>query len=198
MRKGLTAFLIVSLVLITSLAFANDTEHDLKVAAQRIDKAAVSPQGAEKVIASLSEKFKVPQSTIQDLRAQKLGFGEISILLALSEATGKPASQLLQQFKSGEGWGKIAMSEGVKLGPVISAVERANPDIGGAKSKGIGQEGASKGGEGMTSTEKHGEGAFSGVGLPGQSGGHGGGGSMGGSMGSGMGGGMGHGGGHGR
>jgi len=194
MRKGLTTSLLTSLVLITLLAFANDTEQDLKVAAQRIDKAAVSPQGAEKVIASLSEKFKVPQSTIQDFRAQKLGFGEISILLALSEATGKPTSQLLQKFKSGEGWGKIAMNEGVKLGPVISAVERANPNIGGTKSKGMGQEGASKGGEGMTSTEKHGEGAFSGVGLPGQSGGHGGGGSMG----SGMGGGMGHGGGHGR
>ncbi len=196
MEKGLATFLIASLMLITSLAFANNTEQDLKVAAQRIDKAAVSPQGAEKVIASLSEKFKVPQSTIQDLRAQKLGFGEISILLALSEATGKPASQLLQQFKSGEGWGKIAMNEGVKLGRVISAVERANPEIGGAKSKGMGQEGVNKGSEGMT--EKHGEGAFSGVGLPGQSGGHGGAGGTGGSMGGGMGGGTGHGGGHGR
>ncbi len=196
MRKELTTFLVASLFLFSSLACANDTEQDLKAAAQEIDKAAVTSQGAERVITSLSEKFKVPQSTIQNLRAQNLGFGEISILLALSEATKKPTSLLLQQFKSGEGWGKIAMNEGVKLGPVISAVERANPDLGGTKSKGMGQEGGSKGSEGIT--EKHGEGAFSGVGLPGQSGGHGGGGNTGGSMGGGMGGGMGHGGGRGR
>ncbi len=193
MRTGLTIFLIASLVLISSLAWAGDTEQDLRAAAQQIDRAAASPQGAQKVTASLSEEFKVPQSTIQDLRAHKLGFGEISILLALSQATGKPTSQLLGEFKSGEGWGKIAKNEGTKLGPIISAVERANPAVAEAKSKGMSQEG-----------EKHGEGAFSNVGLPGQSGGRGGGGSSaGGSMGGGVGGGVGgglggHGGGHGR
>ncbi len=62
--------------------------------------------------------------------------------------------QLLQKFKSGEGWGKIAKDEGVKLGQVISAVERANPAFSKGKSKGMGREETSKGGEGIRSMEK--------------------------------------------
>jgi len=181
MRVILTIFLIASLVLFSSVALAKDTEKDLKNAAQKIDKAAASPQGAEEVTTSLSEKFNVPKSAIQNLRTQKLGFGEISILLALSQATGKSTLQLLQKFKSGEGWGKIAKDEGVKLGQVISAVERANPAFSKGKSKGMGREETNKGREGIRSMEKPGQpGTLSGVG-PGESGGRGGG--MGGSMG---------------
>lgn len=131
--------LVTAILLFSSAALAADTEKDLKNAAKKIDKAAVSPEGAEKVVQNLSEKFKVPESTIHDLRAQKLGFGEISILLALSQATGKSTSELLQKFKGGEGWGKIAMDEGVKLGPVISEVERVHPSFEQAGSRERGQ-----------------------------------------------------------
>jgi len=127
MKGSLLIFLIASFFFFSPAALAKDTDQDLRNAAQKIDKAAASPRGAEKVVTSLSEKFNVPQSTIRDLMAQKLGFGEISILLALSQATEKSTSQLLQKFKSGEGWGKIAKDEGVKLGQVVSAVEKANP-----------------------------------------------------------------------
>jgi hypothetical protein len=120
-----------------------------------------------------------------------MGYGEIGILLGLSQATGKTPSQLLQRFKSGEGWGKIAKSEGVKLGQVISAVKKANPPSSADKSKGTGQGEAPNVREGKPAAEKHGQGSFSGVGLPGQPGGQ----DMGGASGSGKGGGMGHGGG---
>ena len=191
--------LIASLALCSSMALAKDTEKDLKDAARKIDKVAASPEGAEKVTKSLCEKFTVPPSTIREFRARKMGYGEIGILLALSQATGKPPSQLLQRFRSGEGWGKIAKREGVKLGAVISAVERAHPPPSQAKAKGMDRGEEGKGPEGKASAEKHGQGAFSGVGLPGQSGGPGMGGSPGGGKGGGiggsMGGGMGHGGG---
>jgi hypothetical protein len=192
MKKSFACLiLIASLALGSSLALAKDTEKDLKDAARKIDKAAASPEGAEKVAKSLSEKFSVPPATIREFRAQKMGYGEIGILLALSQATGKTPSELLQRFKSGEGWGKIAKSEGVKLGPVISAVEKANPPSSAAKSKGPGRGEASDAREGKPSVEKSGKGSSFGVGLPGQSDVQG----MGGAPGSGKGGGMGHGGG---
>jgi hypothetical protein len=192
MKKGFTALLLIASLSVCSFtALAKDTEKDLKNAAQKIDKAAASPGGAEKVTKSLSEKFTVPPSTIREFRAQKMGYGEIGILLALSQATGKTPTQLLQRFRSGEGWGKIAKSEGVKLGQVISSVERANPASSQAKSKGMDRGETGKGLEGKASVDKHGQGSFSGVGLPGQSGGQG----MGGAPGSGKAGGMAHGGG---
>ena len=189
--QTLTAlFLIISLAFFPSVALAKDTERDLKNAARKIDKAAASPEGAEKVSKRLTEKFNVPTSAIKDLRARKLGFGEISILLAMSQATGKSTSQLLQRFRSGEGWGKIANKEGVKLGQVISAVERANPPASEAKSKSKGRGETGDAQKGKATVEKQGQG-----GLPGQSGGQGKGGVPGDGKGSGMGGGMGHGGG---
>jgi hypothetical protein len=61
MRRCFTALLLfASLALCSSMALAKDTEKDLKNAAQKIDKAAASPGGAEKVTQSLSEKFTVP------------------------------------------------------------------------------------------------------------------------------------------
>jgi len=192
MKKWSAALiLIASLALCSSMAWAKDTEKDLRNAAQKIDKAAASPEGAEKVTKSLSEKFTVPPSTIREFRAQKMGYGEIGILLALSQATGKTPSQLLQRFRSGEGWGKIAKSEGVKLGRVISAVEKANPPSSGTKSKATGRGEAANVREGKPSADKQGQGAFSGGGSPGQSGGQG----MGGIPGGGKGAGVGHGGG---
>jgi len=183
MKGSLLIFLIASFFFFSPVALAKDTEQDLRNAAQKIDKAAASPLGAEKVTKKLSEKFSVPESTIQNLRAQKLGFGEISILLALSQATGRSTAELLQRFKAGQGWGKIAKDEGVKLGQIVSAVEKANPAISEARPKDRERREVSKGREGIKSMERHGEGSLSGVGLPGQSGGRG------------MGGGMGHGGG---
>jgi len=135
MKASLLIFLIASFVFFSPVASAKDTEQDLRNAAQKIDKAAASPRGAKKVVTSLSEKFNITPSTIRDLRGQKLGFGEISILLALSQTTGKPISELLERFKSGQGWGKIAKDEGIKLGQVISAVQKANPAFSEARSK---------------------------------------------------------------
>jgi len=192
MKKCFTALLLIaSLALCSSTALAKDTEKDLKNAAQKIDKAAASPGGTEKVTKRLSEKFTVPPSTIREFRAQKMGYGEIGVLLALSQATGKTPTQLLQRFRSGEGWGKIAKSEGVKLGQVISAVERANPPSSAAKSKGTGRGESGNVREAKPPAAKHGQGSFSGVGVPGQSSGQG----MGDGQGGGKGGSMGHGGG---
>lgn len=134
-----TAILIIgAIVLVAGSALAVESEKDLRNAGQKIDRAAASPQGAERVTQSLTEKFNVSESTIRELRAQKLGYGEISILLALSKATGKSTSELLQRHKAGEGWGKIANDYGVKLGPIISSVHRAHPDFeeGGPRARG--------------------------------------------------------------
>ena len=130
--------LSAAILLFAGFVLAAESEKDLRNAGQKIDQAAASPQGAEQVTQRLAETYNVPPSTIRDLKAQKLGYGEISILLALSKATGKSTSELLQRHKAGEGWGKIAKDEGVKLGPIISSVHRARPDFeeGGPRARG--------------------------------------------------------------
>lgn len=107
---------VMFLILSTNILAA--TEKDLKDAASHLDRLA-SSQGEEEVIKRLSQQFNVSESIIKELRDQKLGFGEIGILLSLSQATGKPYSELLSRFKSGEGWGKIAKDEGVDLGRIV-------------------------------------------------------------------------------
>ncbi len=94
---------VFSLLLSSNILAA--TEKDLKDAASYLDRLA-SSQGAEEVIKRLYQQFNVSESAIKELRGQKLGFGEIGILLSLSQATGKPYSKLLSRFKSGEEWGE--------------------------------------------------------------------------------------------
>ena len=53
-------------------------------------------------------------------KASKLGFGELMIAHLLATATGKTYDQILNEFKSGTGWGKIAKENNVKLGGLVS------------------------------------------------------------------------------
>jgi len=60
MKGSLLIFLLASFVFFSPVALGKDTEQDLRNAAQKIDRAGASLQGAEKVVASLCDKFNVP------------------------------------------------------------------------------------------------------------------------------------------
>lgn len=72
---------------------------------------------------------------VQSLRAKGLGFGEISILLALTakqpdSATAKSLSDILAMRQAGEGWGKLARDLGYKsLGSVIKSVKATEQSV---------------------------------------------------------------------
>jgi hypothetical protein len=154
MKKSLRAVLIpfvVAAALIAGQAAGQGAgakdEKELAEAGQKIDKAgtpADPSQVSEKVLAPLSTtKFTcdatitctggttsrvLTTQDIEKLRTKGLGFGEISILLALTAnqttTTPKTLNHILLMRQSGEGWGKLARDLGHRnLGSVIRNVK---------------------------------------------------------------------------
>ena len=123
-------------------------DKELTQLTQKIDKSAADRDGGRVTSKIVDEwkgtKFKFePNSTpreltaqdVQDLRAKKLGYGEISILLALTakqpnSATAKSVSEILAMRRPGEGWGKLARDLGYKnLGSVVKSVKATEKDV---------------------------------------------------------------------
>ncbi|MBI2369078.1 MAG: hypothetical protein HYV08_02350 [Deltaproteobacteria bacterium] len=108
---------------------------------QKIERAAARAEAGQ-VTARIVEawsgtKFKFDAASdprpltaqdVQTLRDKGLGFGEISILLALTArqpdpATAKPLNDILAMRQAGKGWGELARELGYRnLGTVIRSV----------------------------------------------------------------------------
>ncbi len=91
-------------------------------------------KGTQFQFAAGSQPRALTAQDVQDLRAKRLGFGEISILLALAakqpSTNPKTVDQILAMREGGEGWGKIARDLGYKdLGSVMSRVKAADKGI---------------------------------------------------------------------
>lgn len=91
-------------------------------------------------VQSLAKQFNVTPEMVQDLRAKKQGWGEISIELAMAQhmtqtdATTYPtmteALTKIDTLRSQKmGWGKIANNLGFKLGPVVSAAQHVRNEL---------------------------------------------------------------------
>lgn len=110
--------------------------------AQKID-ASTNRADATRVSRRIAEEFatvKVKSSAtdpgrpltvedVQNLRSKRLGYGEITILLALyshqSGTTFKSIDEILAMKQSGQGWGQIAKGMGYEsLGAVMRDVKR--------------------------------------------------------------------------
>lgn len=112
---------------------ATKEETRLEKSASDID----SDAGKEEkpVVDRIESKFKVTDAQINNLRNQKLGFGEITIVFALAEKlpggiTDANVNKIMS-MRNGPpkmGWGEIANKLGFKLGPVISDVERVRKE----------------------------------------------------------------------
>lgn len=118
-----------------SPAFAQEKSRDekkLDAAAASLDKEAGAPDGQKTVVNKIMETYKVDEARVQALRDQKLGYGEVSIALGLAQ--GLPGGindenvakvMALRQGPPVMGWGKLAKELGLKLGPVVSKVNKA-------------------------------------------------------------------------
>jgi len=77
-----------------------------------------------KILEKYGERFGVDIDTLADLRAQRLGYGEISHALVLSEMSGKSLDEIVAMREADKGWGQIAGELGVKLGEAEREVKR--------------------------------------------------------------------------
>jgi len=145
MRKitvtGVAGFCFVSVLTlgtVAGIAWADD-ERTLDQKATAINKASTSPKLDEARAQALAKQFNVPESQVTDLRNKKMGWGEITISLAMAQhlattsktpLTTDQALTKIEQLRSEKmGWGKIAKDLGFKLGPVVSTVDRGERAI---------------------------------------------------------------------
>jgi hypothetical protein len=99
---------------------------------------ASTPEGRRRVTERIAKQFKVSDSVVDGLRNRKMGYGEVTVALALSEALMKQDKSLTQQQAldtilsrraAGQGWGQIAHSMDLKLGHLISEVKKADKQV---------------------------------------------------------------------
>ncbi|MBI3398139.1 MAG: hypothetical protein HY026_02755 [Deltaproteobacteria bacterium] len=137
MKRIFSILMTVLFIAGTAIAAKAETEKEEKRLAKEtaaFDKEASRPDGEKAVVQSLEKEFKVDETTINNLRKQKLGYGEIAIVLALSDKMGGINDtninkiMTMRQGPPVEGWGEIAKKLGFKLGHVISNVERARKE----------------------------------------------------------------------
>jgi len=143
--------LILTTVLIAGQAFAQEVdakgEKELTAVGQKIDKTGAAADSGRVTTRIVDEwkgtKFRfeangapreLTAQDVQDLRAKRLGFGEISILLALTAkqtgSTPKSVNEILAMRQRGEGWGKLARDLGYRnLGSVIASVKATDKGL---------------------------------------------------------------------
>src|SRR5213593_5223247 len=144
-QAGALAFLFVSVAAAQSSRPVDPGEmkhaERLKNGAKGIDAdsaKAMSPEGQQRITETIAKQFKVDPSVVTSLRNRRIGFGEATVALALSQELMKQDKSLTQQRAldqilakraGGEGWGRIAQDLGLKLGRVRSEVERAEKKV---------------------------------------------------------------------
>ena len=137
---GIGCMLVVGSAI--GVALAQNTaaeEQTLEKKATTLNGMPASPKLDEARVQALAKQFNVPESRIAELRNQKMGWGEITIGLAMAEhlaatsqtpMTMEQALTKIEQLRGEKmGWGRIAKDLGFKLGPVISKVERSETAV---------------------------------------------------------------------
>lgn len=149
MKKVKLSLLLSGLVICTAAAFTaaadiplygGNDENKLTTAADSLNNTAARPAGEQRVVEHIKTMFKVNDDLVQNLRAKGLGYGEITIVLAL--ANKLPGGDIefpdrggitdaniqkvlaLRQGPPVLGWGQVAKQLGLKLGPVVSAAQK--------------------------------------------------------------------------
>ncbi|MDA8245107.1 MAG: hypothetical protein M0025_13425 [Elusimicrobia bacterium] len=136
-------------------------EKKLDKSSLTMDKDAATPEGEKAVAARLTEEFKVDAARVQGLRDQKLGYGEVGIVLSLAQKleggiTDANVQKIMDMRKGPpvQGWGEIAKQLGLKLGPVVSQVKKVSAAAHREAAAGMKKEGKMERKEGMKQ-ERH-------------------------------------------
>jgi hypothetical protein len=95
---------------------------------------AAKPDGRKRIAEAIAKEMKVSEKLVTDLHGRKLGYGEITVALALSQQLMKREKVTQQQAldrvlgprKSGQGWAAIARDLGLKLDDVLGDVKKTD------------------------------------------------------------------------
>ncbi len=150
MNNGMRTLLAGLLLCAAVPALAQDAGDDKKAdkAAVELEKEAGKPDGTAAVTERLKAEFKVDDARLQGLMGQKLGYGEIAIVLSLAQAmpggiddANVQKVTALRQGPPVKGWGKVAKELGLNLGQAISKVKKLSAEArkAAAKSKAAGK-----------------------------------------------------------
>ncbi len=150
----------------TDSALQTDNDAQLDMGAAVIDELSATGDGGAAILQTIQAMFNVTASQIKALRAENLGYGEIIILLSIAQSMPGGISDAtiasvlaLRQGAPVMGWGAIASSMGVKLGTLVSAVEKAGHDANKVTTRG--QSGAHRDGGAVAGTTNGGAAAVS-------------------------------------
>jgi hypothetical protein len=99
--------------------------------------AAATPDGRRRVAETIARQFNVPEKLVNDLRGRRIGYGELTVAVALSQQMIKRDKVTQQQAldkvlglrNSGHGWGAIARDLGLKLSDAVSAVKKTDKQL---------------------------------------------------------------------
>lgn len=114
-------------------------ETELQSVRQQLDME-TGVRSSDKHAETLAKQFQVEVKTVEQLRASKQGWGEISIRMALAQELVKTDSktyptmtEALQKVgdlrAQGSGWGAIAKDLGFKLGPIVSEMRHVRNEM---------------------------------------------------------------------
>ncbi|MDD5209160.1 MAG: hypothetical protein PHV36_07220 [Elusimicrobiales bacterium] len=132
-------FMLTGLILCLAAAssFAQEKpgeEKKLEAVAAELDKN--HSEGQQRVADMIKAEFGVADGLIMGLRFKKLGYGEIAIALGLAQGLHRTIKDedlykivSLRQGPPVMGWGRIAKELGLKLGPVISKVQKISAEV---------------------------------------------------------------------
>lgn len=111
-------------------------EKKLDAATVEMDNQDCLPACQETFQDKIKTDFVVDDATLQGLRDQKMGYGEITIALGLARqlpgGVTEANIQKITALRQGQpvmGWGRIARDLGLKLGPVISNVRKVSAEV---------------------------------------------------------------------
>ena len=120
------------------------TLEELRAEQKRLDTdsarvMAATPDGRQRVTETIAKHFNVPEKAVTDLRSRKMGYGEVTVAMALAQQVVRrektltqpeAADKLVALRKSGQNWAIIARDRGLKLGDAVSAVKKADQHLG--------------------------------------------------------------------
>jgi hypothetical protein len=106
-------------------------ERNLEREAKRVNDTAAKPDGEKAVVKRLVADLKATEQQVQELRGQRLGYGEIAGVLSLAQALPGGVTDAniqkvvaLRQGPPALGWGQVARQLGTKPGKIVSRVRK--------------------------------------------------------------------------
>jgi hypothetical protein len=98
---------------------------------------AASPNGRRRVAEAIARQFSVPEPSVNALRARRMGYGELTIALALSQqllrrdrslSPQQAIDRIVAARTSGQ-WGPVARELNLRLADVITDVKKAGKQL---------------------------------------------------------------------